>query len=80
MVTKVKVYSELRHREKHFHFMFYLDSVGVISRVLEETVVWVENLSRKEEKEFSGRTSVVQALLPIPLLLFTLPFHLRSSN
>ena len=44
--------------------MFYLYSVGVICRVLEETVVWIENLSRKEEKEFSGRTSVVQALFP----------------
>ena len=38
-----------------------LHGVGVIGRVLEESVVGVKELLRQKEEEFSRRTTVVQA-------------------
>lgn len=38
-----------------------LHGVGVIGRVLEESVVRVKELLRQKEEEFSRRTTVVQA-------------------
>lgn len=38
-----------------------LHGVGVIGRVLEESVVGVKELLRQKEEEFSRRTAVVQA-------------------
>ena len=41
----------------------YLNSVGVIGRVFEESIVRIEHLSRDDEEEFSGWTPVVEAFL-----------------
>lgn len=37
-----------------------LDRVGVISRVLKQTIIRVEQLPGNQEKELSGRSTVVQ--------------------
>ncbi len=37
-----------------------LDGVGVVSRVLKQPVVRVEDLPREEEEELSAGTSIVQ--------------------
>lgn len=37
-----------------------LDRVGVISRVLKQTIIRVEQLPGNQEKELSGRPTVVQ--------------------
>ena len=41
-----------------------LHGVGVVGRVLEEPVVWVEHLSGEQEEELPGGSAVVQTLLP----------------
>ena len=42
-----------------------LNSVSVIGRVLKETVVRIENLTREKKEEFSARTTVVKTIMEI---------------
>lgn len=39
----------------------YLNGVSVVSRVLKQTIVRVEQLLRQEEEKLSGRTTIVQS-------------------
>ena len=42
-----------------------LDGVGIVGRILEKTVIRIEQFSRDEEEELSGGSSVVQPVLPV---------------
>ena len=39
-----------------------LDCVRVVGRVLKEAIVWIEDLTRQEEEEFSRWTTIVQTV------------------
>ena len=43
----------------------YLNSVGVISRVLKEAIVRIENFSGQQEEKFARRSPIIQAFFTI---------------
>lgn len=38
----------------------HLDCVSIICRILKQTVVWIEHLTRQKEKELPRRTAIIQ--------------------
>ena len=38
----------------------HLDSVSIISRILKQTVIWIEHLTRQKEKELPRWSAIIQ--------------------
>lgn len=49
----VRVVHIQRHRA-------HLDSVSIISRILKQTVIWIEHLTRQKEKELPRWSAIIQ--------------------